>query len=77
MVFRHRTWPARLKQYNGATGRPNIFFSPIDGGAPEHEVSGPQEQEGSREWVLVYSVILLAFLLQGRHAIEVAPYEQI
>ena len=60
----HRTWPARLKQYNGATGRPNPFFSPIDGGAPEHEVSGPQEQEGSRERVLVYSVVLPALLMQ-------------
>lgn len=49
VVFRHRTWPARLKQYNGATGRPIDFFSPIDGGAPEHEVSGSQEQGGKKE----------------------------
>lgn len=71
VVFRHRTWPARLKQYNGATGRPSAFFTPIDGGAPEHEVSGPQEQECSREWVLVYPASLPAiFLLQDQRATE-------
>lgn len=76
VVFRHRTWPARLEQYNGATGRPIPFFSPIDGGAPEHEVSGPQEQEGSRERMLVYSVILPAFL-QDQRATEGALYEPV
>ena len=64
MVFRHRTRPARLKQYNGATGRPSACFSPIDGGAPEHEVYSSQEQWCSKEWVLVYPVILPVFLLQ-------------
>ncbi len=76
MVFRHRTWPAQLKQYNGATGRPSVFFSPVDGGAPEHEVSGTQEQECGREWVLVYPVVP-AFLLQDQRATEGALYEPV
>jgi len=77
LVFRHRTWPARLKQYNGTTGRPIVFFGPIDGGAPEHEVSGPQEQEGSREWVLVCFDIFPAFPLQDQPTTAEALYERI
>ena len=73
--FRHRTWPARLTQANGATGRPNVFFNTIDSGTPELEVSDSQEQEYSREWVIPYPIILPAFRLQNHASTEGSLYE--